>query len=163
VDLSQQQSLIVGPVQWVQGFYDVDSPTLPGAGVDLIYQAPGEYSIRVVSGFLEYLCSSASTGRYMLIQLENGQGVVMGRFYMFGEVMANTLVQMTVATQTNSSAVAENVYPQIAIPDMILRPGWLLRFTALNKDAGDEWYSAALAVQKFYTNVPQPPLPGAAT
>jgi len=163
MDLSSQQSLLVGPVGWQQGFYDEDFPMLPGAGVDLIYQAPGEYSIRVVSGFLQYLCSSASTGRYMQVNLEDGKGNVMGKYFSFGQISANTLVEMTLATFTNSSAVAEGVYPQVAIPDMIIKPGWLLRFTALNRDNGDQWYSASLCVQKFYTNVQPPPLPNATT
>ena len=152
-DASQLLSLMTGPLSWHQGWQQAIYPAEPAQGADLVYTCSGEYRERLLMVSFNYSTSSASTGRYLWVQWEDGNGVTLGRWYSFGEIMANVYCYVTASHITNSSAIAESVYIEIAYEDIIMEPGWSLRVSALNKDAGDQFENIAIVSQRFQTNV----------
>lgn len=136
---------LLEPFTYGGGFQQVLTPAPPAAGAQLVIPVPGGKAWRLLLGVFTYITSAAVANRNPHLAILDGDGVPLGEFNSGTAQTAGKTVVYTVAAATPWSGAAGN----IAIPSLVLHPGFGFGIHADTMDAGDQVNGVRLLVEEF--------------
>lgn len=140
-------------VRVLAGWTEPVSLVTPVAGVATVGRTvPGETYDRVLTAHATFTADATVLTRSPTLDILDGAGTVQYQVALSSGVVASTVLTAYAAINGADARAAAGV-SSVRVPDLLLPPGYTVRFNAGTEGAADAWTGAGLLIQRYPSNL----------
>lgn len=136
---------LLGPVAYGVGFQQVKAPADPAPGAELTLKVPGDRAWRVIMGSFNLVTSATVGTRFPDVTFLDGDGNTLCQFRPAATQAASAGARYGIAVGFMTDSLSE----MIAIPSVVIHPGFKIKIGAEGIVAGDQISGIRLLVEEF--------------
>lgn len=146
---SDTARLLLGAPSYAVGWQEPVYVTQPAAGADWSVAGDGRFFTRLVAARWNFTASATVATRFTEFQLKDTNGVIISEVPAGQGMVASTSVQPSLFVGCPVQGSAAQFQTPGFIPDILIPPGWSWGTVTSGLQAGDQFSSIVLLVQRF--------------